>query len=398
MLCHALSVSRTTGAALVLLLVALLMAWVGFALERTRVGESCQLGIGRNPIHWFRCEVKFLGFLCTVGLLGIWYWLLPEYRKPFYQPGFDILATLLPLILAAAFPYIVWVDRRMKEPQDGYWHFGSLVMGQWRQVDWKEIRGHVAGWAVKGFFLPFMLGAASGHLDLLLRKGIDFDTFSMFYGTTLNVIVTVDVVFGALGYLLTLRILDSHIRSVEPTVLGWCVALYCYPPFAHFLRSNSLEYRGPYGKENWQFWVFDQPVLYISWGFAILVLHGIYAWATVSFGCRFSNLTNRGIITGGPYRYLRHPAYVCKNLAWWLMYIPFVGHGSWQGNLRACLFLLLLNGIYGLRAWTEERHLRKDPAYVEYCRWMDEHGLWSRVRNYFFDRINKIGKIYKRLE
>lgn len=35
----------------------------------------------------------------------------------------------------------------------------------------------------------------------------------------------------------------------------------------------------------------------------------IYAWATIMFGGRFSNLTHRGIITNGPYPWTKHPAY-----------------------------------------------------------------------------------------
>jgi hypothetical protein len=38
--------------------------------------------------------------------------------------------------------------------------------------------------------------------------------------------------------------------------------------------------------------------------------------------------------------------------------------------------------VYFLRAKTEERHLSKDPAYVEYALWMKENG-WLR----FLDRV-----------
>ena len=34
------------------------------------------------------------------------------------------------------------------------------------------------------------------------------------------------------------------------------------------------------------------------------------------FSFRFSNLTHRGIITSGPYRFTKHPSYVSKNIAW----------------------------------------------------------------------------------
>ena len=91
-----------------------------------------------------------------------------------------------------------------------------------------------------------------------------------------------------------------------------------------------------------------------------LVLYTLYGWATVALLFKASNLTNRGIVTWGPYKYLRHPAYIGKNLAWWLEMVPFLHH------LPNIIFLLGLNFIYYLRAVTEERHLSLDPAYRSY--------------------------------
>ena len=52
---------------------------------------------------------------------------------------------------------------------------------------------------------------------------------------------------------------------------------------------------------------------FIIWGAILVVLTGIYAWATMAFGLRFSNLTHRGILTHGPYAFTKHPAYMSKN-------------------------------------------------------------------------------------
>jgi protein-S-isoprenylcysteine O-methyltransferase Ste14 len=101
----------------------------------------------------------------------------------------------------------------------------------------------------------------------------------------------------------------------------------------------------------------------------------IYALCTVSFGLRFSNLTHRGIITSGPYRFTKHPAYWSKNLSWWLVSVPFVSEFGWKMALRNCCILGLVNLIYYARARTEERHLSRDPTYVAYALWMNEHGL-----------------------
>jgi protein-S-isoprenylcysteine O-methyltransferase Ste14 len=198
------------------------------------------------------------------------------------------------------------------------------------------------------------------------------------YSTSLNLLYTIDVVFGAVGYILTMRMLGTHIKSVESTLSGWVVAICCYPPFAGFLWSkNLLGYKGETG---WQTWLFDYPVLSISWGFCIVALTVIYAWSTCSFGCRFSNLTNRGIITGGPYALLRHPAYVSKNLAWWMMYVPFATHATGTGNLRATICLLITNLVYYWRAKTEERHLKSDPVYLAYWERMEKDGIVGQFK------------------
>jgi protein-S-isoprenylcysteine O-methyltransferase Ste14 len=90
----------------------------------------------------------------------------------------------------------------------------------------------------------------------------------------------------------------------------------------------------------------------------ITVLWGVFAWASVALGWKASNLTNRGIVAHGPYRYVRHPAYASKLLVFYI-----------QGFFLGQYFLGLMIGltiIYLLRALTEEWHLSLDPDYVAY--------------------------------
>ena len=99
------------------------------------------------------------------------------------------------------------------------------------------------------------------------------------------------------------------------------------------------------------------------------------------FGIRFSNLTHRGIITSGPYRWTKHPAYISKNISWWLISIPFLPpDGSVLTALKLSVMLGLVNLIYYLRAVTEERHLMQDPVYREYSEYIRQHGLFSFLR------------------
>jgi protein-S-isoprenylcysteine O-methyltransferase Ste14 len=115
------------------------------------------------------------------------------------------------------------------------------------------------------------------------------------------------------------------------------------------------------------------------WGSTILACVFVYAWSTAAFGLRFSNLTNRGIITDGPYRWLKHPAYVSKNLSWWLISVPFIAGAGWVTAVVSCLMMGAVNLIYYLRAKTEERHLRADPAYRAYEAYIDRNGLFARL-------------------
>jgi protein-S-isoprenylcysteine O-methyltransferase Ste14 len=159
---------------------------------------------------------------------------------------------------------------------------------------------------------------------------------------------------------------------------GWLAALLCYPPFVWGIigpENQVLSYER--ATPGWEHWFAGSPVLLWGWGTLLVLLTGIYAWATVAFGIRFSNLTYRGVLTHGPYRFTRHPAYLAKNLFWWASVLPFlVTTGSVVDAIRNCFCLLVVNAIYYWRARTEEAHLlAEDPKYREYHAWMEQHGL-----------------------
>jgi len=57
--------------------------------------------------------------------------------------------------------------------------------------------------------------------------------------------------------------------------------------------------------------------------------------------------------------------------------LPFIPNHGWQDAVKWTLGLAGVSTIYFMRAKTEERHLSRDPVYVEYATWMNEHG-WLR--------------------
>ena len=324
---------------------------------------------------WPRVTTKCVGLAGSIGFIAGLYWLFPEYNQGegFYGNYYAALKVLLPAWAVLAAPYLYWVDRRMAQPLDGLWQMGRLLLGRWQGLDPRLIWQHLLGWLVKGFFLPLMFTYFCDNLNKLLHYDLNLlHSFQGVYDWAYFFMYFIDVSLVSMTYLMALRATDTHIRSSEPTALGWISALVCYQPFWSLISRQYIDYDTGL---SWGVWFHDIPWLYDLWGCLILFTVVVYVWATIAFGARFSNLTHRGIITNGPYRYTKHPAYLSKNLSWWLISTPFMLTGGAQATLRRCLLLGLLNLIYYLRAKTEERHLGLDPVYQRYAAWIDEHGL-----------------------
>lgn len=334
-----------------------------------------------RPLDLRRVATKWLGAGGCVGLVLAVYGLAPEYLDPVYGNWFGFLRTFgLPAVVLGL-AYVAWLDRYLVDPQDGYWHVGQLMQG--RPYVPARAADAVRGWVIKGFFLPLMFTYLVTNIDDLRGYVLahpDPDPFVVAFDSLWSLGFLVDIAFTAMGYILSLRLFDTHIRSTEPTTLGWLVALVCYQPFWGLVAAHYVNYDNGY---MWGPFVAPVPGLRYFWGGAILLTLGIYSASTVAFGCRFSNLTHRGVITGGMYRFTKHPAYWAKLTHWWLLVVPFAYRGDLTEVVRNCTWLAVLSGIYWLRGRTEEAHLSHDPAYVAYAEWINEHGVFAFLGRWF---------------
>jgi len=242
---------------------------------------------------------------------------------------------------------------------------------------------------LKFFFAPLMINWCLGHLGTLsgtmvqfdsglqegLRGRVLFDT--AIFWAAFQLILFVDTLLFTLGYIVELPALHNRIRTVDPTFFGWFVCLACYPPFNEFTgvflawQSNDFPY-------------FANDYLHVTMNVLVLLALAIFSWASIALGFKASNLTNRGIVSRGPYAWVRHPAYAAKNLAWWLGAIPTLAMvfatKNWQAIAYTLVALIGWTTIYALRAITEERHLlMTDNGYREYAqkvRWRFVPGVW----------------------
>jgi len=322
---------------------------------------------------------KLAGLAAIYGAIALAYFAFQGYYESQVRPLGEIFERVwVPWLVLA--PIYVWLtDRLMDDSHDGLYQVGLAVTGMHKLVQWPQAQQYLLGWCVKGFFIPLMTGYALQDIRWFLSIDIlaELQSPGGYYFFASKFIFFIDVVFASVGYLCALRLIGSHIRSTEPTVLGWLVCLICYEPFWAPISRNFFAYEEGY---YWDNWLAGHPISWVVWSASILLCLMVYVWASITFGISFSNLTNRGILTNGPYRWLKHPHYVSKNISWWLISVPFLTNQSPEVAVRNCLLLFGVNIIYFLRAKTEERHLSRDPAYVEYSNWIDSNGLYAMLR------------------
>ena len=325
---------------------------------------------------------KLAGLWATWAIIGFLYCVARWYWDGQYLFAMKVIgAAAIPLFILSV-PYVRWIDRVMVNPRDHAWHFGAMLLGR-EAYDPEEVKKHWRAWIIKGFFSAFMISILPGGFAFIVNANLSnvVNDPVLFANILIGLLFLIDVQIGTVGYLVTLRPLDAHIRSGNPFLAGWLAALLCYPPFAHGVMGNINGQLGVVAYEvntpGWAHWFADNQAMLWAWGFWLIFLTAIYAWATFVFGLRFSNLTYRGVITHGPYRFTRHPAYVSKNIFWWCATMPFlVTSHSMIDVVRNTFFLGVVSAIYYWRAKTEEKHLlAEDPKYREYHAWMEENGL-----------------------
>lgn len=210
-------------------------------------------------------------------------------------------------------------------------------------------------WVLKLFFVPFYtVGLFYNLTYCIVGKGL----LTLVLG-----IYSVDVALMLVGYLFAS---PRTFYSVQPLGFGWVVCLICYGPFIrHWPEAQELV-------SNELFWPHD--LRHVALAIPMLSLLALTFSSSVVFGLRGANLGYRGVITNGPFRLMKHPAYFCHAAYAWITALFFL-----PLTLSTCAVAAVVTVIYRLRAITEERHLRRYPEYVAYCDWIARHGLVARV-------------------
>lgn len=322
----------------------------------------------------------------AANLVVLWLFLLAYQSNRFYvgflsQPTQHILLGLAIAYTVGIALYYALAYARTTDTSPPHAYIALAAIGRWLSSTRKSLMGipqesilesaaithaertSILFLLVKFIYLPLMIEFAVGNWQKMAERSAASGEFgqmpfvelfnALIFPLCLSLIFTVDSALYAFGYLVESKRLENTVRSVEPTALGWAVTLACYPPFNGVVNNYVWWYASEHP-------VFDNPGLTFAARLASLLCYCVYIWGAASLGTKCSNLTNRGIVSTGAFGIVRHPAYISKNIAWWIGLLPAF-------SIPALLTMIFWSSLYFLRAITEERHLSHDAEYRDYC-------------------------------
>lgn len=328
----------------------------------------------RNELSWlmaFLCRWLLLTLAwCFLNFIPVWLevlsdttiggFLLAHFTGPLYKPWALWFIDYYWLAFTLAGP-IYFFDQRGRFTLENDKYQALLVfvlrwlLRYWGvRISWSPlVRLGLLTVLLKLFFMPYIVTWFAGNLGNLWQAlhPVQWD-FRSINHILIELSLFIDVAIFGFGYLIESKRLDSEIKSVDPSWFGWLVCLWCYPPFNNF---SFL----PFDIALFPIKVETSDTMRLFFNGLEPVLWGIFAWSSLALGFKASNLTARGIILHGPYRWVRHPAYAAKLAVWWIQGVIF---GEFTIGI-----LLAFTVMYGLRAWTEERHLVSVDDYRDYC-------------------------------
>lgn len=324
---------------------------------------------------------RYLVWLPIVFLASRGYRWLPLYNNPSGQPSLYFLERLLELYLIFGLPYflltLVFKSSRVEDfydPAVRIIHMlrhvlSPLLPGRRRGRPARVFRKRynrkvLLGLVMRAYFLPLMVSQVYGNLQqALVLAGDRFHGYAplviLYWLTAL--LWLCDTINASVAYALESRWLENRSRSIDLTLTGWAVCLFCYYPLNHitgtlFPFAYLVVNDDPAGLVVPSLgFLYGVKILEVS----LLVLH---IYVDVSLGPSVANITLKRLQTRGPYGIVRHPGTTSK-LFFWLA-ISACYSAFW--SLPIILGQLAWSVLYVLRALTEERHLRQHETYRTY--------------------------------
>lgn len=330
----------------------------------------------KRKLDLLRVKYRFISFIIFLLFFFLYSLVMQELGVIEYSIFLSDFILVIPVVVIFLPIYLIWADVRQEFVEDDSYIFSYNLFVN-KKIIWIESRKFILSSLVKVVFIPLMCSFLTSAMSLYLNQKVSWNNAISVSVFLFNFGLCIDLLIATSGYIFCSPFLSTEVRSIDTTLTGWFFCLICYPPLAslqHKLTSQA-------DSLIWTNWLTPDSIFYWIWGGLICITWIMYWWSTLSFGFRFSNLSWRGLVNTGMYKFFKHPAYLSKNIYWWLYTIPFFGVQGWD-LFQNFLGLILINIIYFARAKTEERHLMNFIEYRNYSLWIDQNGFWSKIKKW----------------
>jgi protein-S-isoprenylcysteine O-methyltransferase Ste14 len=170
-----------------------------------------------------------------------------------------------------------------------------------------------------------------------------------------------DATIASMSYSIESRWLENRSRSLDLSAGGWFICFSCYAPLneatgALFPFAPLLADHNPASL------LFNSDSLLYTGLILENIILALLVYSDAALGPSIANISLKKLQTRGPFALVRHPVYTLKIIMWWVMSITY--RKFWTA--RYLFGQMMWTLIYVLRAYSEERHLKKFAEYREY--------------------------------
>lgn len=330
-----------------------------------------------------RALARYLVWLPVFYIAAHAYRMAPFYNSPDSEPTLLFFDTLLKLYIAGGLPYflltLTFKSSRVEDFYDPAVRIIHMIKQTLSGIFLKDGRRSplrvfkkrynrkvLLNLVMRAYFIPIMVHQVyttmGQSVTLATSRFDDYSFLTVLFWLT-AILWLCDVLNASVAYCIESRWLENRTRSIDLTLTGWAVCLFCYYPLNNI--TNSLfPFAYSVVDSNTASLLVPAPGFLYAVKILEISLLALHIYIDVSLGTSVANITLKKLQTTGPYGVVRHPGTTTKLAFWFLISACYSAFWNWT----IILGQLAWSALYVARALTEERHLRQHEEYREYMK------------------------------
>jgi protein-S-isoprenylcysteine O-methyltransferase Ste14 len=330
-----------------------------------------------------RSLARFLVWLPIFYIAAHAYRMAPYYGSMYTQPTLYFFDVLFKLYLVCGLPYFLLTLKFKSSHVEDFFDPAVRIIHMLKQILYwilpinkkgsplqafknRYNRKVLLNLLIRAYFMPVMVNQVYINMERSVSLA-NSQLYSLDLLTILFLLTTMlwlcDVINASVAYCIESRWLENRTRSIDLTLSGWAVCMFCYYPL-NYITSSAFPFAYMVVNNNPNMLVIPQPDFLYAVKIMEVLLLALHVYINTSLGISGANLSLKKLQTRGAYGIIRHPGTVSK-LTFWLL-ISSCYTAFW--SLPMILGQLAWSGLYIARALTEERHLRQHEEYREYMK------------------------------